>query len=894
MSIASIIALVVSGQAIMPTTSMQAALFKSGTSQSVKLLWYPARGWVPANGYRVYRRVGTQRILVFPTAGFLMTRKTNSGLPQSLLKRNTDWAAIWSLAGEEILQAGKVSNPPNTETATVPISSKPQFDELKKLLTANEVDAAALTGNYASLPSGNPLKVRTTSALNGYRISGAETNSEQILNARRRIIGTVVASESFGLQVGLRLEDMIPIGSSTPTRYELHSMNGIVESKSPIASVNIPLTITSTPSVLSLIEGFQSDEGKISLRWKRPSIEEEGEAGGLIRYRIYRDGTRLNRVDSAIMDAEQANGSTVEPIAFFVDQEVPQREAIYTYRVDSIDVFGRIKSSGTVQVGSRDLRIPFAPSFFLPVAFKPSAITSNAPADAKATILFSIPKPELIGEFQVSRQDLENTNLGWTQVPLTRRVSGVLGLGFDSPPMGSTAELTELVRQIYGPERASRSTNPELRRLVTEFFKDQLPVITFDSTALKDRFYKYRIRAKSPAGVWSGYTESIPCGIPLEESPGKVVDLDAVFEPATNLSSFKGLNTNQFVRTGQLTSRVQPKSGLQLAPLPPVGGTVKLSWNHSSSQRGVTYRVQRKLPGNKNWENLKLSHPEQSFTDKLPLTYKTSVVYRVTPVNRWAVDGTPTLQIVPVPSTKTPGNVDINKISLNEDGSLTISFGAGLAKEQIASYRILRKVTENVPPAKIDKRLLFGRKSSGLQGLQGVSTETQGMNELQRRLSPLELEGYVELGSLSGNSATSESGNISWTDLHPVESKQNWYVVICETSIGIKSEVGTPLGAVPLKISASSGTNFAGAIIGNSVRLTWKNASDTVSVQVLRRLKQAPVEQNIELAGAVAAESYLDVTARKGRAYVYTVRYRDKKGNLSSNSELEIVVPFVR
>ncbi len=874
-----------------PELRVQGAVVTTGSTREARLILTPVGKWIPTQGYRVYRQVGSApAVKIWPTGNtynyrtLVTTQFGNRDEYRSIVKRLNDAAEQPNLVTDYSFDLKRGA------------SSADAFNAFRTTLNANKKKAAFVKGDLRVFAS-NPAIASRLAQLRGVGKAdarfGKNSTLEDILDARRDIMSASLVDSAFGRAMGLRVTDpnLPTTGSVT---YRVHRVEEGVESAA-IATVTLnPATPNAAPRISGL-SGVQISSGRVGLRWDRPSIVEESAQGNLITYRILKNGQPLSKRPVIIADIEAPGDELLEPLFFYIDEGASLDPKQERYQIVPINAFGQEGTPVSLNVDVDDLRIPEPPS-----NLKASPINrayhwnASAKPDAKVSVVFELNVDNInsIEKWNVQRQEVTgNPNTPWVDVP-PQQGEGPFGSLAPFINLSTADSARSYLGFLIGPEPARLMSDAEVNNAAEGLFKRGGVLSIHDSTAIPDKTYRYRVSTTSRAGLQGDHAVSNDVTVPNLTPPGLPAITEATFSlpPKTQAvqgqvfrkETFGTLNSdvNQFNRL-LVVSNLTPRE---------VGGIVKLKWTKEAVQSNISYAIYRRSSfGERAWTLLATVIDKDSFEDKVPPTVRGTYVYRVIATNRWGIAATGGQKFLLVPASSKPSEPGDFAVRSNENGTITVEISKPTLLEEVTRVKIYRKSTpifdfhSTVKPFATILRANLNL-NQGSNSVQGISTAgtlqgLDGANAVGRQLNPYADEGYELIGEITGDALKNPTA--SFVDPKPPVNRYCWYRAVAVNASDLESIATTPLSATAVIVSASPVTGLTATATAQGVELKWGALSGATGGLLIER---APVgsQEWVEVASGVTGVSYVDRTARARRAYTYRVFVLDTAGNRST------------
>ncbi len=529
----------------------------------VILRWSPQMDWVPDEGYRLYR--------VLPGETLLLS--VGLGNTQSIAK-TVDLKAEFSeylkplfdscMATDEVLKAAGAANLDELEQyialQSASVRNRLRFSgavDFERTRTLAFTISGTLSGRIPSADITDPNTVRMSSdikvlplSLNYIKSYGklsagplpdAADDVPQIakpvlelMQSRNDLLTKANTDIEFAGAAGFAYEDDLKgtgIAKSTQIEYVLVPQKPGSESidLAVIASGSRPEGVYFTkveygvPAPLETPEGLTGygADNAVYLRWTAPktSYAKSIISGYYIERKLNRERkfTQLNDVPIAISYMSDEDGILYEMPAFYSDTDISNGDKA-RYRIRALDIFGRTSDySEEVVIDVYKVTPPNTPNADQPV-LSDSDLTRAADAVKEAAEL----NKDLTGIILPITKTSEDTI---RFIVYRSKALGNGGFGnpeekarIDIPEPGKTSTSRKIVRF----KRTNLLINPETAVQVTAVY--------FDNDIEKGHFYKYWVAAADETGNESAWSAGRVIGYETEESPDRPEDASASFQ----------------------------------------------------------------------------------------------------------------------------------------------------------------------------------------------------------------------------------------------------------------------------------------------------------------------------------------------------------------------------
>lgn len=855
----------------------------------VRLRWQIPEGWIPPGGLKLYRVSGTTKTLIKA-----IPAPSDASVDALLGPR---------FKGKKLATTAAIALPPGSRLnfAISRVPSSASVFQTKKTSVAKKPAApgGVRRGPTAGgiTPAGTAPRIAT-----GPRLQPLTPQGPNPLKIRSELHLAALLDEGNAATIGLGATDKT-VTASASVSYVLYPVgaNG-QDAPQPLATLNNFVVGSDPPPPAPTGVVFLQEEEEIGLRWDRLPATTETKLLAA-SYRIFRADTpggqpiRLTPKPLMIMDMEGK-----EPVSFFMDKV--SKPGTYTYSVVLVDGFNRASAPAILNVTAVEWRTPgpvskaFAgPGLSFSKSFKGQlrtdfrmAASAAAPAPTvRPTIAWrsSTAPDKMPVKYNVYRYDLDIPNAPAVKLTATPIDGNLI-------PYATDAQLEDAIDLVYGPgfldeidakisaiagrpaatpaQIADRNKDVAraaakakiIRTTIRAQFNVFPPRVFEDTAAQKDHKFLYSVTALyAPLGLETEEAMAGEVGVPDPAKPHAVVIGSPRFLPAPPvaqktfakipLKASRGAFVSTQIKSRSLTQRTsfsKPGKAPNLrsplmtarAPLklnlPPndFGGTVELSWP-ALPLKDVRYRIRRKL-GNEPYTDVGMTAPGVvTFRNPVPRSRVREYDYEVAAISRWNVIGLPARIKAIVPATVAPEVPNILSASVGDaDGEILVKVEAAQADQGVARYRFFR------------------------------GTEVAGLADV----------------------ATVRDGVVTFKDTGRAPGAKIAYTVEAETAAGVKSPRSAAVSCAAIKTSVPAPTGLAGTSGPTGVVLRWTASAGAVSYVVRRKVGTGPVSV---LAPKVAAATFTDVYAMKGRSYTYEVLAVDAQNNVSVVASVTVAVP---
>jgi len=553
-------------------SNMDAPLKATWTNpEKIILRWVPRDGWVPSNGYNLFRTVNGKTELIAHRLG----SKDNIEHLKEMGKSFSSYITTLFESAEldpvkmDILDVKSESEFQNKYIATVnplqnPIRISGDVDfklNKQKLLSApgnitdkiplfdlqensffrfaGEINVPVMSLKDKKIQLSHTVKIKDEYP--NLQLTQENSTVNTLIEARRTILTKVFVDKEFANETGFGYEDDLSgmgIQVNAPVRYTLVPLSGenadltadmiasgnITDDCSGITvkfGVEIPVEIPTG------LEGVGADNA-VSLRWNAP--ESEYARTIISGYHIERrkkdesNFTRINDTPVAISYMEdEENNILFETPSFYIDENVQNGDE-YFYRIQALDIFGRLSEySDEIEIKVYKVTPPQQPA--LGQLTLSTQITLRTPQSHLQ--LFDI-----------------NSDTSGVALPITKNSndtsifviyrSEVYGKGTFGIPK-------ELVRINLAPytEPVFSMNGYNGVFMINPGIDPSFDTIYYDNTVEPGYYYKYWVAAVDSWNNESQWSESKVIGYPLKENPDNPVNLNAAMDhnEAVNNSS---------------------------------------------------------------------------------------------------------------------------------------------------------------------------------------------------------------------------------------------------------------------------------------------------------------------------------------------------------------------
>ncbi len=847
----------------------------------VRLRWQFVKGWVPANGIRLYRIQGTARSLVIASKSI-----DDSALPQKVRSRG-------------FIALAKLVNPISRELSFLQptrVSAASLFTRRQQLVKEIEsLDSTLLTKNQRD------VKAQKISELG--RLKGQVAKRPQIKALSTKDL-TFEPRASLTLMSFLKpdLAQSLCLGATdrtvqpnTTVSYELYEATSAGgDGKLLVKLSNFNVGPGSGAPAIGGPE-FIHEEDKIRLRWNRFPVELENNLLA-VSYLIQRKGPGLGSqafeplTEEPLIILDGPEGR--EPIWFFQDQIT--KPGLYTYEIRAVDGFGRISSPVSLTVPAKDWRKPAPPRSAgstlsgKPQKFKPRSSgfeKFNAPTD----VLSGVGRTVSIGwqsqvapaglqlRYNIYRVDLDNPEAAPSLLNPSP-VEGVpISVGTEEQFLAALdlvmgeSYLDEQERQILAAERSAEQSTGDARKAAIISAAKTKAMIEMGRKALKTSWSQNPPRSFQSIGTevnrrYRFFVKAlyIPTGLESAETPAGVVNLPDPAAPAAPASvaiSFKADPIATATSTGSKPSasprpfsappapfsqirknlaNSNPLKGKALVelriPTKDSGGKATITWAPVPGQINPVYSIERKS-GNEPFVEVGMTPSNaNSFTDFLPRSRSKVYTYRVSTISRWNVKGAGKEAVIEAPSTIPPDAPNLLSVRPSGDRELTIKFSKPPADQGVVKVILLRdgqQVAEKVVP-----------------------------------------------------SDTNSSFTYSDKNLQP--GREYLYTAIAATTTGLKSMNSMAMKAKALRMLVAAPMNFSASASSRGVALSWAPVPDAAFYIISRT---SGTEAPEIISSDVKGGTFLDHTTLAGKSYKYSIIAVDTFGNQSVAASITTQTP---
>lgn len=839
----------------------------------VRLRWQIAEGWIPARGLRVYRIEGAKRTLVANVAA--PTDAAVDGLlPAPFRGRALAATAARALPNIPRLDF-KVKRPPSR--APQFLQRKGALDQLRKLETPL-ITRAQRQAKLTQLQTASKL---TPLGKGATRLSTNLTaDALKVFSARAELNLAALLQPGAATTLGLGANDP-QVAAGATVSYALHGVDAAgTESAQPIATLkDFRVGADAAPPVVAGIQ-FLQDEDQIQLRWDRvPAATEE--ALGAVSYRIelLSPGTPapkdLTPKPLVVPDLDD----DTEPEAFFENRLV--RPGTYTYRVTLVDGFGRESAETNFTVPVVDWRRPLPPA-------RASARLDVVRPTLRSTKLNITPtkigaavpvvpvvwtgRPGFDGmtvRYHVYRQNLDTPDAAperltptpiagqaipfGTDAELRKAADLVLGEefidGLEATIQDAEADAAQADNALNRAKAAKRAAKAKAVMQATfqalrRNWQTQPPLTFSDRGVALDRRYAYSLTALyAEAAIESEEVTAGTLNIPDPKKPTSPTSPTSIFTPpVTPEKKFNDLPTRgteftQFVPRSPKVIGIGAGIGVDLRksrPLPKLNlpkadpsGKVTLRWTVPSGLKDATFRIRRRVAEMPFADVGVTAKNAATFLDPVPPTRARTYEYEISTISRWGVEGSPVKLAVNVPAMIAPDAPNLLAAGPGGDGEVAVRIETPSKEQGVARLIVMRDGAEA-----------------------GRVTE----------VAPA-------------------TGDIVFTDRGRTPGQSHAYTVFAETATSKRSSASRAVSASALRLAAAPVAELRATRSAKGVALTWRAAPDAAGYVVRRRDGDAGAW--IVLTPKAATPTYLDVAARTGRAYQYSVSTIDRFGNAS-------------
>ncbi len=545
----------------------------------VILRWMPSGGWKPEQGYNLFRVIGgeaellaqglgsSERILQLAGSGLDFSKMAVSLLNDATL--DAEKMQTLGIQSEREFQQRIKTDEPSAQsslrfTGEVGFAQEKRrlFSGLEKtteekipladvmenqvVLFASDLNNSLSSfWNFESQPAPKP-ELSTP-------LTPAQQTANRILSARRMISTQVFLDARFADAVGFGYEDDLSgknIPMNTPIQYVVVPLEGDNShiTAQQIASGDVTegsLSVVVEYGVEQPVEKPEEVDGigadnQVALRWKAPvSVTARSTISG---YHIERkkkgdaEFVRINQTPVAISYMKDSNHIYCETDAFFIDDTV-QNNGEYIYRVQAMDIFGRLSEySDTLEIKVIKVTPPQVP--FL-----------GQPEMSERTGTFTLPVCNQV--FEINRDipgvalPISKTSDDTDMIAIYR--SEVYGNGpFGAPQQVALINLKPYL-QVLEPVYSMNGHNGifVINPKTELSMESQFDTVFFDSAIQPGYYYKYWAAAVDSSGNESLWSQSKVVGYPASDSPENPVSPvatlhynDAVYNRSENPPGF--------------------------------------------------------------------------------------------------------------------------------------------------------------------------------------------------------------------------------------------------------------------------------------------------------------------------------------------------------------------
>lgn len=914
----------------------------------VRLRWPVTKGWLPEGGFRLYRGEGERAQQIFPKPPpALKIDKTKLFRPDVLqlkaatLKGGPDLGVALTRAAtlSRSTDAPALFEPRTARAASSESLFGPRARTLKQRVldgpfalrarALGQDDEPAELKGYWERIRGEALRIRALTPR-------APQPDDAVVQSRSDLMISAITRPDVAAKLGIAAVDTVARGEKL--EYRLVAVDAAGK-ETPVSTLTFIAGENPPPPALAGLKAEQVGDGQVALRWERPG-EELMQRLGAVGYKMFRVDGRSPQgkplTDEPFFVTEiPAQGGSVEPIAFYTDDEAAIGPA--TYRVVAIDMFGRETPPTSVSVNIEDLR-PAAPPVLAQAALE------KGPGKTSVRVVWKKSATEG-ARYHIWRRDAEVAGSEFVKLTtestpgmkdLTREtLRALVGRGLDNQLFGSgpgvglppggpgggklllDPKTTNAGGELIGiPPITQIDKVPPGGGVIRpgEFLLPpdavgKLPIdlslvnAYLDSTAQPDHKYIYAVTAVLPGSrAESAFAETRTVVYPAPPPAAPVVQTPVYKKgmPATiKLASFRP--------AGALP--ITPKGKLRAATL--TQNRAELRWSAPSGQSGLRYHVYRSAlasPGPDDWE-FRGEATTTTFADALPPARALTYHYRVDAINRWEATSPPGKTVFNAPPTIPPSTPEVVSVRPDAQGRLAIRVRQAPVEEGVARLRVFRKLVkpltvqlteplfakalrsreaglasrgEEVVDAEGEPKAVSERP--GVAG--GLRARSGGALTISTRDLPESKDGYAEVNLTA--SSPDASGTVTLTDGGVKVGETYFYRVVAETADGLRSDESEPLGAQaapPRELPGISG--LTASIAPDGVALRWSASSGASAYVVVRTAISGGRPRTYR----VAATSWTDRTAQAGVAYRYSVRSVGPGGGLSPEALATITLP---
>ncbi|MDH4387103.1 MAG: fibronectin type III domain-containing protein [Fimbriimonas sp.] len=857
---------------------LNAVSSKAFNQFEVRLRWQFIKGWVPANGIRLYRIQGSAKSLVVASKSI-----DDSALPQKVRSRG-------------FIASAKLVNPISKELSFLQpsrVSAAPLFARRQQLVKEIEsLDSTLLTKNQRDVKA---QKISELGRLNGPVAKRPQVKalSTKDLTFEPRASLTLMSflkpDLAQSLCLGATDRTMQPNETVSYELYEATSAGG--DGK---LLVKLPDFNVGPGSGAPAIGGpeFIHEEDKIRLRWNRFPVELENTLLA-VSYLIQRKGPELGSqafeplTEEPLIILDGPEGR--EPIWFFQDQIA--KPGLYTYEIRAVDGFGRISSPVSLTVPAKDWRKPAPPRSAgstlsgKPKRFKPRSSgfeKFNAPTD----VLSGVGRTVSIGwqsqvapaglqlRYNIYRVDLDNPEAAPSLLNPSP-VEGVpISVGTEEQFLAALdlvmgeSYLDEQERQILAAERSAEQSTGDARKAAIISAAKTKAMIEMGRKALKTSWSQNPPRSFLSTGTevnrrYRFFVKAlyVSTGLESAEAPAGVVNLPDPVAPAAPGSvaiSFKATIATSagakpsasprpfsapsapFSQLRNNLTNFNPLKGKAPVtlniPTKDSGGRATITWAAVPGQINPVYSIERKS-GNEPFVEVGMTPSNaNSFTDFLPRSRSKVYTYRVSTISRWNIKGAGKEVVIEAPSTIAPDAPNLLSVRPTGDKELTIKVSKPPADQGVIKVILLRdgqQVAEQVVPS-------------------------------------------------------DNNSSFTYSDKNLQPGREYLYAAIAATTAGLKSMNSMAMKAKALRMRLTAPINFSASASSRGVALSWAPVPDAAFYIISRT---SGTETPEIISSDVKGGTFLDHTTLAGKSYRYSIIAVDTFGNQSVAASITTQTP---
>jgi hypothetical protein len=840
----------------------------------VRLRWQFVKGWVPANGIRLYRIQGTAKSLVIASKSI-----DDSALPQKVRSRG-------------FIASAKLVNPISRELSFLQptrVSAASLFTRRQQLVKEIEsLDSTLLTKSQRDVKA---QKINELGRLKGPvakrpQIKALSTKDSTFEpRASLTLMSLLKPDLAQSLSLGATDRTVQPNATVSYELYEATSAGG--DGK---LLVKLPDFNVGPGSGAPAVGGpeFIHEEDKIRLRWNRFPVELENNLLA-VSYLIQRKGPGLGSqafeplTEEPLIILDGPEGR--EPIWFFQDQIT--KPGLYTYEIRAVDGFGRISSPTSLTVPAKDWRKPAPPrSAGSTLSGKPQKFKPRSSGFPKLNVLTGVGRTVSIGwqsqvapaglqlRYNIYRVDLDNPEAApsllnpspveGVPVPVATEEQFLAALDM---VMGESY-LDEQERQILAAEQSAEQASSEAGKEAKIRAAKIKAKIEAERNALKTSWSQNPPRSFQSIGTevnrrYRFFVKAlyIPTGLESAETPAGVVNLPDPVAPAAPASVAISFKANSIVTaTSKPSASPRPFSAPSAAfsqirknlansnplkgkalvkltiPTKDSGGQATITWAPVPGQINPVYSIERKS-GNESFVEVGITRPNvNTFTDYLPRSRSKVYTYRVATISRWNIKGAGKEVGIEAPSTIPPDAPNLLSVRPTGDKELTIKFSKPPADQGVVKVILLRdgqQVAEQVVPS-------------------------------------------------------DNNSSFTYSDKNLQPGREYLYTALASTTTGLKSLNSMALKAKALRMLVAAPMNFSASASSRGVALSWAPVPDAAFYIISRT---SGTEAPEIISSDVKGGTFLDHTTLAGKSYKYSIIAVDTFGNQSVAASITTQTP---